>query len=1802
MKPNRDFKPSPYAAFRIATVYAVIGAIWIIGSGWLLHHLVHNASLEIFLETIKGWFYVFVTAFLLGLWLSRYFRRIRRATELLRKSESRFSSIFNHHLEAIAISRLKDGVFIDVNEAFVKLHGSTREEIVGRSAEDLQLWNFPNRTQIIAELQKKKSLVFEMNSRHKNGSVRNFLVSAQLTELEGVPCLLSTLIDLAESRQFEKMFQQSEERFRALFEQAAVGVAEVDASKGRFLNVNQKYCDIVGYSKEELLCMDFQSITYTDDLPLNLENVRQIKEGEIREFSLEKRYIRKDGTMVWVTITASPLWKQGEMPTQYVSIIKDITWQKNAEKALLESEEKFKLAFMTVPDAININRLEDGNYVSVSPSFTQMTGFTEADVLGKSSIDLNIWDDSKDRQRMVEGLTKDGIVRNLEAKFRKKNGQILYGLMSATLINLDNTPHLISVTRDITNRKKAEEAIQQSEQRLNFALKASHTGAWSLNLKNLTATRNLIHAQIFGYQNLDENWSIVKFLEHVVVEEREYVRKRLSAGISRIEDWNLECRIRRLDGEIRWIFIAGGYEQNESAGMVSGIVQDITERKLAEEKLLKEHMRFQHLFENSPSATWLEDFTGVIKWFDQLRAKGVMDLKQFLIENPQYIKHALNLIQITDVNQAAVLQLAAKSKEELLGSLSQLFDERAFSEFVNELEIIWLGKEQYEYESHNKKRNGEPLHVIVRITITKHEGHLDYSRVVVTGTDITEREMAEEKLRVREQRFAELLKNSFDTIVILDADGIQRYVSESAERVHGFTSRELTDISVIDEMIHPEDREHVVAAFNEIIENGEGGAQYRHKRKGGGWVHLEGRGTNQLHNPDIRGVVVNVRDITENKLAEQALLKSENRNRSLLEAIPDLIFVIDKEGRFIDFHANNPDDLFIAPEQFIGKHFSENLPAALATKTQEAIQQVFSTKQLQEFEYQMELSGLLSYFEARAVLSSEDQILIIVRNVTKRKKAELELSLAQKNLAEKEAQYRLIAENSTDLIYVYRTYPEPKYEYISPSCFQLLGYLPEEGYADPFAYHKFLNTPEGVERFSQFILNPEQPTTIEEVWKKKDGTFIWIEQVVSRKFDENGNLISFQSTVRDITKRKQVEEALQKEVEVRKILLRLATEFIAVPVDVLSDIVDKKLPVIGEFTGVDRIYVFKHNHSERTTSNTHEWCAEGITPEFENLQNVPFAIFEDMQQVFQKGGIVNISRINEMPEDHPMRSVLANQGIKSIVMAPLFYGTNNIGFIGFDAVKAEKSFTDQEISILRLLADIFSNVFVRQNTEAELNKHVNRLQFALKAARQSWFDAIVPTGEVTVSPEYSVMLGYKPEEFESNIGNWLENIHPDDRAKVQQMYQNILLSGNVGEIEYRRRTHTNDWKWIYTTGAVAERDPEGKPYRLTGIHMDITGRKQAEAVFQDIIDKNPMSIQILDLEGYTIQTNLAHTKLFSVKPPDKYSMFDDTQLLQMGFGDVFEKIKNGETVYFPDTYYNVHNIDPSFPDKPVWIKAVGFPLNDTNGKPEFYVLMHENVTERKKAEAELIASEKKFREISTLMRLMTDNMPDMLWAKDMNKDYIFANKSICNNLLGAIDTEEPLGKNDMFFAIRQRNSQPNNPQWHTFGEICRDSDSITMKELKPMQFDEFGNVKGKFLFLNVHKAPLYDDNGQLIGIVGSARDVTAAREAENQLRKLSQAVEQSPAAIVITNTEGIIEYVNPKFSEITGYTLREAIGKNPRILKSGEQPPEIYIDLWKTITSGQKWKGELHNKKKNGELFWESVFISPINSTCKCNF
>ena len=261
----------------------------------------------------------------------------------------------------------------------------------------------------------------------------------------------------------EKILQESNERFSKAFESnpAPMVISEIDS--GLFVNVNQRWIEMLGYSREELIGKTSKDVGIWRNPAARDHAVAKLStRTSFNNYHIE--FITKSGEIRFALWSMEKITIHGH--ELMLSLITDITERKKAETKLQESEEKFFLAFNSSPDAININRFEDGLYVDVNGGFTELTGFTEDDIQGKTSSDINIWHDPADRLRLVQNLKKNGYCENLEANFRKKDGSIIRALMSARVLSLNNVPHIISITRDISKLRQIEQEVL--EQKLLF--------------------------------------------------------------------------------------------------------------------------------------------------------------------------------------------------------------------------------------------------------------------------------------------------------------------------------------------------------------------------------------------------------------------------------------------------------------------------------------------------------------------------------------------------------------------------------------------------------------------------------------------------------------------------------------------------------------------------------------------------------------------------------------------------------------------------------------------------------------------------------------------------------------------------------------------------------------------------------------------------------------------------------------------------------------------------------------------------------------------------------------------------------------------------------------------------------------------------------------------------------------------------------------------------------------------------------------------------------------------------------------
>lgn len=890
--------------------------------------------------------------------------------------------------------------------------------------------------------------------------------------------------------------------------------------------------------------------------------------------------------------------------------------------------------------------------------------------------------------------------------------------------------------------------------------------------------------------------------------------------------------------------------------------------------------------------------------------------------------------------------------------------------------------------------------------------------------DITDRKQAQEELRRREIQFNALLQNSFDTIVLLDEQGIQRYVSASCERVHGYSPAELTGIPVIEQLLHPDDREIATTAFQEILKTGEGRAQYRHKRKGGGWVYLEARGTNQLNNPEIAGVVLNIRDITAQKEVEQGLKDNELKYRLLFENSVDAIFLM-KGDRFIDCNLRTLEIFGCqVPGQIIGQ-----TPFAFSPENQ-------------------------------------------------------------------------------------------------PNGRDSRGYAAEK-----------------IE-----MANAGHTQIFEWVHTRLDGTPFLAEVKLNRL--ELNQEVFLQAIVRDISERRQVEEALAaSEERFRSVLNNVST-------------------VAVQGYSMDGTVKYWNKASEAFYGYT---TAEALGCRLTDLIIPPHMtdyVSDAIRHMAETGEVIPASELELIRKD---RSVIPVYSSHVIVRIP-----------GKDP---EFYCIDVDLSAYRQAGEV-------------IREERMRLAGIIEGTNAGTWEWNIQTGETDYNERWAEIVGYTLEELRPfSSETWKNLMHPDDlKVSMEVLERHFSGKTDIYECETRMLHKNGEWVWIHDRGKVFTWSSDGKPLMMLGSHTDITSRKKSEEKLFELAQVSAASSDYIVIIGADFRyrfANEVYLKARQLKPEEivGHHMRDvvgNEKFEELGRPQV-EAALRGESVESLETtdlgrnelhYLHVHVT----------------PYREADGTITGVVMSGRDITEIKKAEEELKASEKKYQELSTLLRLLADNMPDMLWAKNLNREYIFANRAICSKLLNTSETNEPLGKNDLFFALRERNTHPDNPAWHTFGEICRDSDAATLEAMQPMQFDEYGNVKGQFLFLDVHKAPLFDDQGQLIGVVGSARDVTAAKEAENQLRKLSQAVEQSPSSVIITDAKGKIEYVNPKFTKSTGYAPEEALGRNALNLLSENPQKDVPEEMLDSLSAGNEWKGELFSRRKNGELFWESVQITPITN------
>ncbi|SPE29838.1 Diguanylate cyclase/phosphodiesterase with PAS/PAC sensor(S) [Candidatus Sulfotelmatomonas gaucii] len=394
----------------------------------------------------------------------------RKAAErALLEAEKKYREIFDGALEGI-FQTSPDGRLLTANPALVQMLGYDVQDYAAAMGTDIvpDVWVDPaERSMYLRLLEEKKVLRgYECRFRRKDGAVIWVSLNARATfAADGTTTINEGFIeDITERKRTEMQLSASETRYRAVFQASLDGMAISRQNDNRYIEVNQAFLDIMGFEREEVVgrtALELGFWVHPDHRQRLVDMLR--RDSSFRDEETEFR--RKNGEIVWVRLSVSLIEIDGL--SCVLTVMRDISVARaaalqlaSAQEALRTSEGRYRTVFQTSLDPVCITRLSDGSIIDANRAFLEAMGFARDEVIGHSTLQLGIWADQHERQDMVRTLQEHSAFREIQARFRKKSGEIFWVMLSASVIEIEGTTCLLGVFRDLSDAKAAEERIK----------------------------------------------------------------------------------------------------------------------------------------------------------------------------------------------------------------------------------------------------------------------------------------------------------------------------------------------------------------------------------------------------------------------------------------------------------------------------------------------------------------------------------------------------------------------------------------------------------------------------------------------------------------------------------------------------------------------------------------------------------------------------------------------------------------------------------------------------------------------------------------------------------------------------------------------------------------------------------------------------------------------------------------------------------------------------------------------------------------------------------------------------------------------------------------------------------------------------------------------------------------------------------------------------------------------------------------------------------------------------------------------
>ena len=1724
-----------------------------------------------------------------------------QAEQALRESESRFSKLFRFSPDSIVLMGLPDCRVIDVNNTFVEFTGYGREEAIGHTTLELGLWeDLTTRERFLRLTQEEPNGVrgFEATIRTKSGERRDMQFSSDAVELDGRSCVITTARDITVQKRAEAALHASEQRFRALIEHSFDGIALVDCA-GTVLYSSPATSRITGRANDELIGRSAFARIHPDDVQRAKELFAELLSNPELTQRSQFRFQYKNESWIWLEATATNLLNQPSVRAIVVNY-RDITDRKAAEQTLAVNEARFRAIVERGGDAFF---LLDANGVVIfdTPATDQNLGYAEEDNLGRSAFELVHPDDESITRELLAKLVRDPTTEvRVQFQALHKNGSWRWiDVIACNRLSDPNLQGIVVSYRDITERKRTEEALRHGEGRFRRIIESDLIGMLFWNTAGEITEANDAFLRIVGYTQEDVSggrvhWRDMTPPEYHALDEMA-LREIAATGVCT----PFEKEYFRKDGS-RVPILIGGSTFPQQSGQGVAFVLDITVRKRAEQAVRDNEARLMGLVNTAMDAIITVDEDQNVVLF----------------------------------NPAAERIFHCTSGEALGNSIHQFIPERFHATHADQVRqfaksatsVRQMGERR---QVVGRRRDGQEFPAEASILKVR-VGDRQFFTIILR--DISERKRAEESLRESEGRMRLLVQASNVGLWDWNLLTNEVYFSPEWKQQLGYSDDELPNrYEEWESRLHPDDLAHTLAAENDVRagRRREHDIEFRLRHKDGTWRWIMSRAELLL---DAAGQPIRLMgchvDITERKQAEDALRKSERKFATVFHNSPLAIGLTTlADGRILDVNEVYCSLFGYSREALIGHTTTELKLLVDPFERAGHVDLLKNCGRLLNLEtcYRNSSGETLEMLISAELLNlgGEPVILGISQDITERKRTEAALREKEQLLSEAQRIARIGSwqcDLAGPIIWSDETY-------------RLYGVSP-----DTFTPTKesFLNLihPEdrpAMQAWTAACVAGQAPGALEFRVPLPDGTDRFISGRGELKYDTENRPSHITGTAQDITERKQAEMALR----VREEQLRLFVEHSPAAIAMLDSemrylvasqrwLSDYRLgadSVIGRchydlFPEIPERWKAIHRRclagaiekcdedpflradgttdwvrweirpwhtvegdvggliifSEVITERKH---AEAALRASENRFATIFrsspvgicvttlvdGIFLDVNDAFlrivghTREEIIGRSTVELNycldPEDR-VKFVHALQATGSVRNWELKFRRKD-GSIGDSIRSLQRIMIAGKDCILTIVEDITE----RKQAEVALRASEERYRFLFERNLAGVFQSTLDGRILDCNGAFVRMFGYDSKE--ELLQCHAERLYPERESRND--YVKELLARRI-LTEYQLQLKQKDGRliWVCENVAIVPLGPDGQEI-IQGTIIEVTELKRIEAALRDseaslvaAQERARMGSWELDLQTKTgwwspgmyllfgrdiAQGPPTHSEFMElVHPDDRQRMLESHERL----------VDTGQDSCGDFRFRSVHGE----------VRHFNFAIHCLHNSQRQTVRLAgtiQDITERKLAEMALAAERQ-------LLRTMADHLPAYVFVKDAAGRYLFVNR-IHARQLGLNSEAEMLGQTvfDFFPAAVARS-------------FDADDKAVVQTGQPVIEREEQFEINGQLGWYLTTKVPLRDALGQITGLVGIALDITARKQAEvaliNERNLLHTLVDHIPDFIFVKDTQSRQLLNNAANLRLVGaQTNAEMVGKTVFDLYPRELAQRYYDEDQRVMQSGQ---------------------------------